>query len=149
MPEALIVFASLTGNTEQMADIVAEALESHGINVEVYDCMQADAQDFLDYDICIVGSYTYGVDGVLPDEMIDFHEELGELDLTDKVFGVFGSGDDFYEVFCAAVDFFEQQFLKTGATLGGPSVKVNLDAEEEDIVRLEALADSIAAHFNL
>ncbi|MBD3949298.1 flavodoxin [Tuanshanicoccus lijuaniae] len=144
MAEALIVFASLTGNTEQMADIVAEALEARDIDVEIVDSMQADAQDFLDYDICIVGSYTYGVDGVLPDEMIDFHEELGELDLSGKIFGVFGSGDDFYEYFCAAVDFFEDQFIKTGATKGGDSVKVNLNAEDEDIVNLQALANAIA-----
>lgn len=147
MAEALIVFASLTGNTEEMADIVAEALEERGINVEIVDSMQADAQDFLDYDICIVGSYTYGVDGVLPDEMIDFHEELGELDLTGKVFGVFGSGDDFYDYFCAAVDFFEQQLVNTGATKGGESVKVNLNAEEEDVVNLRALANQIADYF--
>jgi len=142
--DALIIFASLTGNTEEMAEIVAAELEANDINVEVLDVMQADAEDFLDYDICLVGSYTYGVDGVLPDEMIDFHEELGELDLTDKIFGVFGSGDDFYEVFCAAIDFFEDQFKKTGATQGGESVKINLNAEEEDIERLHALATSIA-----
>lgn len=144
MAEALIIFASLTGNTEEMANIVAETLEERGISVEILDAMQADVQEFLDYDICLVGSYTYGVDGVLPDEMIDFHEELGELDLTGKVFGVFGSGDDFYEVFCAAIDFFEEQFLVTGATQGGESVKVNLNAEEEDVIRLQALANSIA-----
>lgn len=144
MADALIIFASLTGNTEEMAEIVAAELEANDINVEVLDVMQADAEDFLDYDICLVGSYTYGVDGVLPDEMIDFHEELGELDLTDKIFGVFGSGDDFYEVFCAAIDFFEDQFKKTGATQGGESVKINLNAEEEDIERLHALATSIA-----
>lgn len=144
MADALIIFASLTGNTEEMAEIVAAELEANDINVEILDVMQADAEDFLDYDICLVGSYTYGVDGVLPDEMIDFHEELGELDLTDKIFGVFGSGDDFYEVFCAAIDFFEDQFKKTGATQGGESVKINLNAEEEDIERLHALATSIA-----
>lgn len=144
MANALIIFASLTGNTEEMANIVAETLEARGISVDILDAMQADVQEFLDYDICLVGSYTYGVDGVLPDEMIDFHEELGELDLTGKIFGVFGSGDDFYEVFCAAIDFFEQQFIVTGATQGGESVKVNLNAEEEDVIRLQALANSIA-----
>ena len=144
MADALIIFASLTGNTEEMAEIVAAELEANDINVEILDVMQADAEDFLDYDICLVGSYTYGVDGVLPDEMIDFHEELGELDLTDKIFGVFGSGDDFYEVFCAAIDFFEDQFKKTGATQGGESVKINLNAEEEEIERLHSLAASIA-----
>lgn len=141
---ALIIFASLTGNTEEMAEIVAAELEAHDIDVEILDVMQADVEEFLDYDICLVGSYTYGVDGVLPDEMIDFHEELGELDLSGKVFGVFGSGDDFYEVFCAAIDFFENQFKTTGATQGGESVKINLNAEEEDVERLKALAASIA-----
>lgn len=147
MAQALIVFASLTGNTEQMADIVAETLEERGIDVEILDSMQADAQDFLDYDICIVGSYTYGVDGVLPDEMIDFHEELGQLDLSDKVFGVFGSGDTFYDYFCAAVDFFENQFIQTGAKKVTETVKVNLNAEEEDVANLQAFANAIADQF--
>lgn len=148
MTQALIVFASLTGNTEEMADIVAETLEERGIHVDIVDSMQADAQEFLDYDICIVGSYTYGVDGVLPDEMIDFHEELGELDLSGKVFGVFGSGDTFYDYFCAAVDFFENQFIATGAQKITDTVKVNLNAEEEDIVLLKKLANDLADHFN-
>lgn len=148
MTQALLVFASLTGNTEEMADIVAETLENRGIHVDIVDSMQADAQDFLDYDICIVGSYTYGVDGVLPDEMIDFHEELGEIDLSGKVFGVFGSGDTFYDYFCAAVDFFENQFIATGAEKITETVKVNLNAEEEDIILLQKLANDLADHFN-
>ncbi|MCW6658916.1 flavodoxin [Aerococcaceae bacterium NML191292] len=149
MPQALIIFTSLTGNTEQCTDILAEALESHGIDVEIHDVMQADPQDFLDFDITIIGTYTYGVDGVLPDEMLDFYDELNELDLTGKIFGVFGSGDTFYEgYFCKAVDTFEQAFTQIGATKGGESVKVNLNPEDEDIEALEQLAASIAEHFN-
>lgn len=148
MPQALIIFTSLTGNTEECADILAEALENHGIDVEIQDVMQTDPQDFLDFDIAIVGSYTYGVDGVLPDEMLDFYEELQEVDLTGKIFGVFGSGDVFYEgYFCKAVDTFEQTFTQIGATKGGDSVKVNLNPEAEDVEALEQLAASIAEHF--
>lgn len=147
MAEALIIFTSLTGNTEACVDIVAAQLEEHDIDVTIEDVMQAEPEDFLDYDICLVGSYTYGVDGVLPDEMEDFHEELGELDLTGKVFGVFGSGDDFYPVFCSAVDDFEEQFTKAGAIKGGTGVKVNLYPEEEDEVLLRQLADDIVAKY--
>lgn len=147
MPQALIIFTSLTGNTEQCADILAEALESHGIDVEVHDVMQAEPADYEDFDICIAGAYTYGVDGVLPDEMLDFNDELGEMDLTGKVFGVFGSGDEFYEVFCGAVDTLEAQFIQAGATKGGDSVKVNLNPEDDDIANLERLAQDIARHF--
>ncbi|WP_124058589.1 flavodoxin [Vaginisenegalia massiliensis] len=148
MPQALIIFTSLTGNTEACADFLADALEQHDIEVTIEDVMQADPHDFLDYDICLVGTYTYGVDGVLPDEMLDFYDDLLELDLTGKVSGVFGSGDTFYEVFCGAVDTMESAFLTVGATKGGDSVKVNLNPEEEDEANLQALADSIAAKFN-
>jgi flavodoxin len=35
MTLAKIVYASLTGNTEEIADIVAESLEEQGIEVEI------------------------------------------------------------------------------------------------------------------
>ncbi|WP_373792644.1 flavodoxin domain-containing protein, partial [Jeotgalibaca porci] len=57
-------------------------------------------------------------------------------DLTGKIYGVVGSGDTFYEQFCTAVDDFEQQFEKTGAKKGATGVKVDLDAEEEDVENL-------------
>lgn len=148
MAEALIIFTSLTGNTEACVDIVANQLEEQGIDVTIEDVMQAEPEDFLDYDIVLIGSYTYGVDGVLPDEMEDFHEELGELDLSGKVYGVFGSGDDFYPVFCSAVDDFEESFEKAGAVKGGTGVKVNLYPEDEDEVFLRKLADDIVAKSN-
>lgn len=146
--EALIIYTSLTGNTAACADIVADALETHGVDVTIYEIMEADAEDFLDFDIVMVGSYTYGVDGVLPDEMEDFYDELCQTDLTGKVYGVFGSGDDFYPVFCSAVDDFEKAFDQAGATQGGRGVKVNLYPEEEDEAELQRLVDDILSHFN-
>ncbi|HCM89438.1 MULTISPECIES: flavodoxin [Vagococcus] len=142
MTVAKIVYASLTGNTEEIADIVAEALEEKNIDVEINECTQVDAADFLEADICIVASYTYD-DFELPDEIIDFHEELLELDLTGKVFGVVGSGDSFYTYFCQVVDQFDKAFISTGATKGADSVKVELAAEEDDIVSLEAFAQKL------
>jgi len=142
MAVAKIVYASLTGNTEEIADIVAEALEEKGIEVEINECTQVDASDFLDADICVVGSYTYD-DLLVPDEIADFYEELLELDLSGKIYGVVGSGDTFYPCFCQVVDQFDKAFQSTGAKKGAESVKVDLAAEEDDIVALEAFADSL------
>ncbi|EOT27973.1 flavodoxin [Enterococcus saccharolyticus] len=142
MTLAKIIYASMTGNTEEIADIVAETMEDMGIEVEIDECTQVDAADFEDADICVLATYTYD-DGHLPDEIMDFYDDLLELDLTGKIFGVCGSGDTFYDFFCKAVDDFEEAFLKTGAVKGAENVKVDLAAEEEDIQNLEAFAKAL------
>jgi len=134
MALAKIVFASMTGNTEEIADIVADKLRECGLDVDVDECTTVDASDFLEADIAIVATYTYG-DGELPDEMMDFYEDLADLNLSGKIYGVVGSGDTFYDEFCKA----------TGAEKGSECVKVDLSAEEEDIERLEQFAEELAA----
>ncbi|WP_086350453.1 flavodoxin [Candidatus Enterococcus clewellii] len=142
MTLAKIVYASMTGNTEEIADIVAEAFENLNIEVEIDECTQVDAADFAAADICVVATYTYG-DGELPDEIVDFYEDLQEVDLKGKIYGVCGSGDTFYEEYCKSVDDFDAVFTKTGATKGADSVKIDLAAEEEDIQNLEAFAKKL------
>ncbi|MEW4354066.1 flavodoxin [Streptococcus pneumoniae] len=142
MALAKVVFASMTGNTEEIADIVADRLKDLGLDVDVDECTTVDAEDFLEADIAIVATYTYG-DGELPDEIVDFYEDLAGLDLSGKVYGVVGSGDTFYDEFCKAVDDFEAVFAGTGAEKGADSVKVDLSAEDEDIEKLENFANSL------
>ena len=144
MALAKIVFASMTGNTEEIADIVADKLRDLGLDVDVDECTTVDASDVLEADIAIVATYTYG-DGELPDEIMDFYEDLADLDLSDKIYGVVGSGDTFYDEFCKAVDYFDAGFVSTGATKGAENVKVDLAAEEDDIENLENFAASLAA----
>ncbi|AIM24791.1 flavodoxin [Melissococcus plutonius] len=142
MTLAKIVYASMTGNTEEIADIVTETFENLDIDVEMNECTQAEAEDFLDADICVVATYTYG-DGELPDEIVDFYEDLSELDLNGKIYGVCGSGDTFYDEFCKSVNDFDAVFAKTGAMKGAENVKVDLAPEEEDVQNLEVFAKSL------
>ena len=142
MALAKIVFASMTGNTEEIADIVADKLRELGLDVDVDECTTVDASDFLEADLAIVATYTYG-DGELPDEMMDFYEDLADLNLNGKIYGVVGSGDTFYDEFCKAVDDFDAAFAATGAVKGSESVKVDLSAEDDDIARLEAFAEGL------
>ncbi|MDW5524740.1 flavodoxin [Carnobacterium maltaromaticum] len=144
MPSAKIVYASMTGNTEEIADVVAEALENLNIDVETVECTNAEPDDFENVDLCIVATYTYG-DGDLPDEIVDFYEDLADVDLTGKIFGTCGSGDTFYDDFCKSVDDFTERFIETGATKGAESVKIDLAAEEEDIQKLEAFAKELVS----
>lgn len=147
MPKVMIVYASLTGNTEECAEILEEALEELGAEVELAESVFADPEDFKDYDIAIVGTYTYGTDADLPDEIVDFYEELEEVDLSGKIYGAFGSGDTFYDKYCQSVDDFDEQFAKTGAVKGAESVKVDLNPEEQDIENLKVFAERLIKTF--
>lgn len=143
MVKAMIVYASLTGNTEEGAEILEEAFEEAGVDVEVVEASFADPEDFLDYDIVVVGTYTYGPDGNLPEEIVDFYEELEEVDLSGKVFGTFGSGDDFYEKYCKSVDDFDQKLTQAGASQGFQPVKYNLIPGQEAIDDLNTMAQAL------
>ena len=144
MALAKIVFASMTGNTEEIADIVADKLRDLGMDVDVDECTTVDAEDFMEADLAIVATYTYG-DGELPDEMMDFFEDLSGMELDGKFFGVVGSGDTFYDEFCKAVDDFDNLFEAVGGVRAAAPVKVDLAAEDEDIENLEAFAEEAAA----
>ncbi len=49
--KARIVYASMTGNDEDMADILEEDLQDYGFDVETSDVGFTDASDYLDSDI--------------------------------------------------------------------------------------------------
>lgn len=143
----MIVYASLTGNTEEMANLLAKELNQLGITTEVEEAMQVYPNEYQDYDICIVATYTYGTDGNLPDEIIDFYEDLAEENLSGKIYGVLGSGQTFYEHFCRAVDYFEKQFEATGAIRGADSVKIELNVSDKDRPMLTAFAQGIVTTY--
>ncbi len=144
---ALIVYASLTGNTEEIAQILGDIFQKMKIKNKVVECTQANASDFLDYELCIVGTYTYGREGELPDEIVSFYEELAQVNLKDKVYGTFGSGEEAYGYYCKSADDFDKQFQLTGAIRGADVVKVELDPEKEDVENIKAFAKSIVHTF--
>ena len=145
---AMIVYASMTGNNEEIAQIMEEQFENLGVEVDTTEASQADASDFEDVDICVVATYTDG-EGEIPDEAQDFYDDLQEEDLTGKIYGTCGSGDRFYgDHFCATVDDFDHTFAQTGATKGAESVKIDLAAEAEDIENLDAFVKELVAKAN-
>lgn len=149
MPKVMIVYASLTGNTRAGAEIIADSFKELGAEVALIQSYDADPFDFEDADICVVGTYTYGTDANLPDEIVDFYEELEEVDLTGKVSGVFGSGDTFYVgKYCLCVDYFEDQFAKTNAIKGAEGIKYNLDPNTEATEELKNFAKELLDKLN-
>lgn len=145
MPKATIVYASWTGNSEEIAEYLAECFKKLDIDVEIHECQQVDAKIFLESDICVVSTYTFGSRGDLPDEIVGFYFDLEKLDLKGKVFGACGSGEEFYGYYCKSVDDFDKQFEKTAAIRGAEPLKIELNPNQEDEKRIMAFAQSLVS----
>ncbi|MBD7968127.1 flavodoxin [Paenibacillus gallinarum] len=134
MANILIVYASLTGNTEEIAELIAEGIKKQSHTAVLKTAEECRADEVLNYDGSLIGLYTWG-DGDLPDEFLDFYEELDEVDLTGYPVSLFGSGDTSYDLFCGAVDTAEAKVKERGAVIMESSLKIEyspLDEEKND-----------------
>lgn len=132
MSEVLLVYASMSGNTEAIADLIEEGLQEENMNVTKLDVVDCDPDQLNAFDSIILGAYTWG-DGELPDEFLDLYDEMAGLDFTNKQFAVFGSGDTAYDIFCGAVDLLEAMIDERNGQIVQPGLKIELgpDGEEE------------------
>lgn len=142
--KAKIVYASMTGNDEDMAEILEDDLVNAGFEVENSDVSFSDASEYLDADLCIFVTYTYG-EGVMTDEIADFYAQMKDLDLKGKYFAVLGSGDKTYgEHFCENVFDFEKMFIKCDAKEITKPVTIENAPDDDDIVNIDAAAEEMA-----
>lgn len=91
MPKALVCYYSRTGNTEKMAEKIAEVLEKEGLKVSTKKVEDTDVEELLDYECLVLGSPTYYGSMAWPlkkllDESVKFHRKL-----QGKVGGAFSS----------------------------------------------------------
>ncbi|XKE96277.1 flavodoxin [Metaplanococcus flavidus] len=143
MKRVLILYASSTGNTEEIASLLEENInrDEFDIVMKNMEMGEVDAEELLHYDGILFGTYTYD-DGDLPFETEVFTDRLAALDLSGKVIGVFGSGDTAYYQFCEAVDVMKEEFKRLNAIVIEESVKVDLyPDEEEELLSIKKLAD--------
>jgi len=144
MSKILIAFASMSGNTEEIAELIKTSIEPLGHEIEMKEIENINTQKLLEYEGIILGAYTWG-DGELPYEVEDFYDDIETMDLTGKKVAVFGSGDHAYPKFCAAVDILEERLVACGAEIVEQGLKVELAPEtEEDIERCVTFAFNFA-----
>lgn len=141
-----IAYCSMTGNTEEISEILENQFTEAGADVERESADSIDSDFFADADVCVVATYTEG-EGEVPDDFEDFLDDLPDQDLSGKVCGVVGSGDseNHEDTFCAAADTFEEAFGKTGAKKGHDTVKIDNNAEGDDVLALEAFTKDLLA----
>ena len=90
MTKALVLYYSRTGNTEKMANAVAEGIKSTG-KVEVEINYHVNPQDLSSYDAIIVGTPTYNHDMPVDFKKLFVEVAIEGISLQDKIGAVFGS----------------------------------------------------------
>lgn len=136
-----IVFTSMSGNTEEIAVILEKYITDKGLYITKNNLMFESFQikSLLSYDGILIGTYTYGT-GDLPYEFEELYDGLDSINWSEKIVGVFGSGDQSYENFCGAVDQMAERLSSLGAHILKPIIKVDLDPKEEDVLQCQELA---------
>ena len=126
MTKMILIYASMGGNTEMMAEEVANGVRQEGEDLEVIDIMDGiEASELENYDGILLGSYTWG-DGELPDDFLDFYDEMESINLTGKKAAVFGSCDSAYPNFGAAVDILMDKLSERGDEVYPQGLKVEI-----------------------
>ena len=90
-----IVYYSASGNTEKMANLIAEGIANGGKNAEVINVSNANADIFDNEEIVILGCPAMGDEVLEENEFEPFIEEISSKISGKKValFGSYGWGD--------------------------------------------------------
>ena len=101
MVSFLIAYATWSGNTQEVAELIKKTLNRHEVEVVLHRIGSGPIPEPSDFDSLIVGSFTWEK-GATPDEVKDFVLDVGYK--PENVY-VFGTGDTQFggdALFCLA-----------------------------------------------
>ncbi|WP_173108286.1 flavodoxin [Bacillus sp. KH172YL63] len=128
-----MIYASMSGNTEEMATAIENGIRETGAEIDVMDVNDCPDPAVLEnYAGILLGAYTWG-DGELPYEFEEFYDDMDKVDLAAKAAASFGSCDSFYPKYGAAVDLLNEKLTERGARLIHEGLKVELTPEDDDV----------------
>ena len=133
MAKARIFYGSSTGNTQRIAEQIAEEL---GDLIEsVTDIGKASPDDLASAEALILGVSTWE-DGQLQEDWDDFFPELDRIDLSGKTVALFGLGDayGFSGEFVNGLGTLHDKVRERGATVVGAWPTDGYDFDESTAV---------------
>lgn len=141
MSKILITYWSGTGNTEKMAEYIAEGAKTKGAEVDCKAISQVDVDTALSYDVLAIGSPSMGAE-VLEEAEIEPFVTAIEGKLKDRRLGIFGSygwGDGEW------MRNWSDRMKAAGARLVDDGLMVHETPEDEDIEKCKDFGASLAS----
>jgi sulfite reductase (NADPH) flavoprotein alpha-component len=133
MSDIYLLFGSQSGNAQNLAHQVADALQAAGLETQVHDMGELAPETLLDVSRLIIITSTYG-DGEPPDnasEWMSYLKFSDELSLQHLHYAVLGIGDTYYPHFCQCAKDFDHYLSKHGGLSLLPRLDCDLYYEEQ------------------
>ncbi|MEM1042046.1 MAG: flavodoxin family protein [Bacteroidota bacterium] len=149
MSPILILIGTQTGNSERVADDVAEALGEAGHTSLLVDMADAVPEMLAEHDRLIVVLCTWA-EGTFPDNTVEFYDSLVALapDLSHLAYGTIGLGDHLYDPYFLTASYrLEDRLDRLGATRAAPIFEINGGPSVEDLDGAQAWALRCAEAF--
>ncbi len=139
MKKINVIYFSNTGNTEAMAEAVAEGAKSDETEVKLMTFDEASIDDVLDADAVALGCPACGTEELDDGEVQPFIDELeGKVEGKDMVlFGSYGWGGGPW------METWEEQMTSFGVNLVADSVIIEETPEEEGLEECRALGEKL------
>lgn len=134
-----VVYWSGTGNTQAMAEAVAEGIKAAGQEAELLEVGDADAKTVAAVDAFALGCPAMGAEVLEESEMEPFVEELESYVSGKKIllFGSYGWGDGEW------MRTWEETCKADGAVLACDSVLANEAPDDDAVVACQALGKAL------
>ncbi len=139
MSKIAVVFWSGTGNTEAMANAVAEAAKNAGADVSIFASGSYDSFSPSDFDAIAFGCPAMGAEVLEEDEFQPMYDSI-KNNLSGKkvaLFGSYGWGDGEW------MRDWEEDIKSVGAVLATESVMANEAPDDEALAACAALAEAL------
>ena len=140
MSKIAIVFWSGTGNTEAMANAIADGAKGKGAEVEIFSPADFSADSIENFDVIAFGCPAMGAEILEEDEFQPMWDSV-KNNLSGKKIALFGSydwGDGEW------MRTWEEEAVSLGAVMAADALIVNNTPDDEGIAKCNDLGSSIA-----
>ena len=143
MSKAAVIYWSQTGNTEQMANAIADGIRDGGLECDLMNVAETNAADASKYDKLALGCPAMGAEELEETEFEPFFAEL-ESSLGGKKVALFGSHE--WNEEGQWMDDWSERAIGDGAVLcGGMGLKIYSTPDEEGLEKCRELGKALAS----
>ena len=128
-----LFFGSTTGNTEEIAEKIADELKNQSVDVEIQDVANIEPDALLEHDKLVLASSTWH-DGQLQDDWSCIYDDLDSIDFSGKEVGLVGLGDQegYSDTFLNSIGFLAKTIEDKGGKIIGKWSTEGYEFDESD-----------------